>query len=336
MGTPLRTHLGANEVVVHTTDAMTRESRRQFGSGGAIESAFDTMGRMIERRAVTGATAIGPVTQPQWVGIVQDNVSALLACTYDADSRITSTRDSWHGLTTYDHDPVGQLLASVPEHARAELFTYDPAGNIQERGDSAVDRVYDQGNRLLRKGGTVYTWDNDGQLSEKAGEVNGRSWKWNYLYSGAGQLKVATKEDGTRVEFDYDPFGRRVEKRTIASLPDGGSLRSRTLFVWDGDVLVHEIKQTGLESGKPVLSEKTYVFEDRSHAPMAEMCHRTNGAERDGGWRFHLTDAIGAPKCLIDGAGHATDAASHGIYGKAEAGAERTCHSDWLSGPIRR
>jgi hypothetical protein len=44
----------------------------------------------------------------------------------------------------------------VPEKARAELFKYDPAGNLAEADEGAPLRVYGPGNRLLRKGDTEY------------------------------------------------------------------------------------------------------------------------------------------------------------------------------------
>ena len=60
------------------------------------------------------------------------------------------------------YDPIGQLLAMVPDQGKAELFRFDPRGNIYEAGPGAPLRVYGKGNRLLRKGDTLYTWDDDG------------------------------------------------------------------------------------------------------------------------------------------------------------------------------
>ena len=61
---------------------------------------------------------------------------------------------------------------------------------------------------------------------------------------------------------------------------------SATRFVWDGDVLVHEIEARAREGGDPVVEERTYWFEDDgTFAPVAHRERRgatTSGARRAG------------------------------------------------------
>ena len=134
-------------------------------------------------------------------------------------------------------NPIGQLLSLVPEKARAELFKYDPMGNLYETGEGAAERVYGPGNRLLRKGDTEYVWDWDGRLIEQrrrsaAGE---KEEVWRYAWSGAGLLKQVDRPDGLRVEFTYDPFARRISKRVThagETVPSGAGVGDAVRVGW--------------------------------------------------------------------------------------------------------
>jgi RHS repeat-associated protein len=196
----------------------------------------------------------------------------------------------------------------VPEKARAELFRYDKTGNLFEDGPQAETRVYSKGNRLLQKGNTQYAWDQDGRLVEKRtvepqpGLETPKEEVWKYQWNGAGLLQRATRHDGLIVECTYDPFARRLEKRVYAQksklLPP--TLQARTRFVWDGDVLVHEIREAGLEKGDPVVEERTYWFEDDGFEPLAHREKRVDDVGRErGGWFHYVNDPIGTPDRLL-------------------------------------
>lgn len=133
----------------------------------------------------------------------------------DANFHTFHRFDQRRGWTSYQYDPVGQLLARAPEQARAEVFRYDPAGNTHEGGPGATSREYGPGNRLVRKGNTHYRWDAEGRLCEKWVDdpETGARRAWSYTWSVAGLLESVTTPEGERVELRDDPFGRRLEKR---------------------------------------------------------------------------------------------------------------------------
>ncbi len=143
----------------------------------------------------------------------------------------------------------------VPEKARAEVFRYDAAGNLHEADSGAEARKYGRGNRLLRKGETEYRWDDDGRLVEKRtlDPGSGKMAIWRYSWDGAGLMRSAEGPDGIRVDFTYDPFARRVLKRVTKPSPTRKerALLSVTRFVWDGEVLVHEIEEAYRDSADP-------------------------------------------------------------------------------------
>jgi RHS repeat-associated protein len=223
----------------------------------------------------------------------------------------------------------------VPEKARGELFRYDAVGNLYETGEGAEERVYGQGNRLLRKGEWQYAWDQDGRLTEKrrSDPASGQDEVWRYRWDAAGLLKEVERPDGLRVAFAYDAFARRLSKRVTRSgttKPDRVFV-SETRFVWDGDVLVHEIESRAREDGDPVVEERTYWFEDDGFAPVAHREKRLDDVGRDGGGWFHyVNDPIGTPERLVDRRGEVACELTRSAWGKTE-----TRPGEKASTPIR-
>ncbi len=316
MGARRRTVLDEGHSVEHARDALGREIRRGLPGGGQIESMFDPLGRL-SRRRVHQPTLHRSMSreEPAWVGAQAGVASVEKAYRYDWDGELIESWDQQHGRTEYQYDPVGQLLAMVPEKARGEVFRYDPAGNLFESGAGAPERVYGKGNRLERRGNTTYTWDDDGRLVAKVVRGPAGEQRWKYRWNGSGLLQAATGPDGTVVEFGYDPFARRVDKRVSKPTAVGGKPvpMTRTRFVWDGDVLVHEIAEAAQAGGDPVVEVKTYCFEDDGFEPVA---HREKGE-----WFHYVNDAVGAPEHLVDGQGRVALELRREAWGRVEAAA---------------
>ncbi|KYG05969.1 hypothetical protein BE21_37585 [Sorangium cellulosum] len=312
-----RTVLDGRVVVDHASDLLGREVARALPGGGRIESAYDVSGRVERRRAVGPAreVRVGP-GEPAWVGPRPENVTLDMAYRYDPVGELSAAWDQGRGWTSYRYDPVGQLLARAPEQARAEVFRYDPAGNSYEAGPGAVPREHGRGNRLVRKGNTRYLWDAEGRLAEKWEEdpAAGARRAWKYTWDLAGLLESVTTPEGERIELRYDPFGRRVEKRVgqaPASSLQAFRPRSVTRFVWDGDVLVHEISQMAQPDGElSAVKVKTYCFEDDGFAPVA---HRDGG-----GWFHYVNDPIGTPERLVDDRGEVACELRREAWGRTE------------------
>ncbi|WP_437585606.1 RHS repeat-associated core domain-containing protein [Sorangium sp. So ce1000] len=316
-GARRRTVLDGRVVVDHASDVLGREVARALPGGGRIESAYDRMGRLERRRAVglPREVRVQP-GEPAWVGPRPENVTVDMAYRYDPVGELGASWDQRRGWTSYQYDPVGQLLARVPEQARAEVFRYDPAGNSHEAGEDAAPREYGRGNQLVRKGNTLYRWDTEGRLAEKRVDdpETGARRAWSYTWNLAGLLESVTMPDGERIEFRYDPFDRRVEKRmgkAPASSLQAFRPHSVTRFVWDGDVLVHEISRRAQAEGDPVVEVKTYCFEDDGFAPVA---HRDAG-----GWFHYVNDPIGTPERLVDERGEVASELRREAWGRTEA-----------------
>ncbi|MGK4003716.1 RHS repeat-associated core domain-containing protein [Sorangium sp. So ce1036] len=196
------------------------------------------------------------------------------------------------------------------------MFRYDPAGNSHEGGPEAPPQEYGPGNRLVRKGNMQYRWNPEGRLAEKSVEApaTGTRRDWMYTWNLAGLLESVTTPEAERIEFRYDPFGRRVEKRVgkaPASFLHAFKPHAVTRFVWDGDVLVHEITRRAHAEGDPVVQVKTYCFEDDGFAPVAHC--------EDGRWFHYVNDPIGTPERLVDARGEVACELRREAWGRTEA-----------------
>jgi RHS repeat-associated protein len=319
MGVPKRTLLDGEHRLEHQTDVLAREVQRNLPSGGVIESAFDPLGRLAQRlvRSHGGGRSIGS-GEPEWIGNSNNGVASTTAYAYDTDGKLETRRDPRRGSVRYQYDPIGQLVDAVPEKARAEVFRYDPAGNVYEAVSDENERAYGEGNRLLRKGVTDYTWDEAGRLSARVEHTPNGDRVWSYFWNGAGLLERISTPDRRSVQFAYDPFARRVSKHVMQH--DGLALRvlRRTRFVWDGDVVAHEIRED-LGEGEPVVHEKSYLFLEGSLEPAA---HRDTDAlandDRSGGWFHYVNDPIGTPEHIVDAEGRIACDIERRVWGETK------------------
>jgi RHS repeat-associated protein len=313
-GSRRKTLLDGAFEIQHTPDALGREVERRLPGGGRINSAFDAEGRLA-RRAAMAPTAHAPrgAGEPEWLGTRYDGVTADRSYRYDWDGELIEVLDAQRGSTRYEYDPVGQLVAMVPPKARALVFRHDPAGNLHE-GEGGAERVYEHG-RLARIGHTTYHWDGEGRLSEKRTRdpKTLSESSFHYTWDASGMLRKVESPSGEIIEFAYDPLARRVEKKISRKAAPGRKpiFVSKTRFVWDSDVLVHEIKKSAREGGDPVVEERTYCFEDSSFEPAA---HREGS-----NWLAYMNDPAGAPDRLIAADGSVAAEIERAPWGRGKA-----------------
>ena len=93
--------------------------------------------------------------------------------------------------------------------------------------------------KLITKGRQFF-YDEEGNLAKKI-EPDGGTW--TYLYFGNGMLREVTRPDKSCVSFQYDTFGRRIEK-SVTSIHSKGVSEGRQQkvirFLWNGNNLFHE------------------------------------------------------------------------------------------------
>lgn len=315
-----REHLldgGARRVLIEP-DAIGREVVRELPGGARLESRFDVMGDLARRRVVIGSSAPRPKPgEPDFVaGQPGLEVTADHTYRYSLTGVVIEDQHDRRGRTGYERDMLGRLLAVVPEGARGQLFAYDAAGRLRDA--NGEERIYGPGGRLLRRGPFELLWDDDGRLVEKRRrDPGGRDEVWRYVWNAAGHLERVVAPDGSVSRYAYDPLARRLHKQV--SRADGGLSRS-VRFVWDGDVLVHEIRRTASAAGDPIVEERTYCFDEVGFVPELHRDVRAEGDTRiEGPWFQYMVDAVGAPDRLIAEDGSVALDVTRSAYGTAQS-----------------
>jgi RHS repeat-associated protein len=180
-------------------DAQGRRSEQVFGNGVTARYVYDGLGRVSE------------LTYRNRDGSVLYHYRVL----HDVNRRISAMAQKGSDVR-FLYDPVGRLKDISDSEGRSKTLTYDAAGNrmIEQSVDRSAKRVeipyaYGAGHRLMRRGGTVYRYDEEGNRTAK--ESDGGVTR--YVYGAGNRLLRVELPGDPPVEFRYDFFGNRIERK---------------------------------------------------------------------------------------------------------------------------
>ena len=256
-------------------DDLYRETSR---SQGALRSqyAYDPMGRLRSHRA--------SAHQSPGAQVVVER-----AYQYDLAGNLLSRQDSLRGLTEFQYDPTGRILAA--RGRIEEFFAFDPAGNIQEPSASGPAPI--AGNRLRVYQDLRFEYDEHGNVTQrKKGAHEEAHFEWGPDHQMA-QATVTRHGVTQTTRYEYDAMGRRTRKNDAFGA---------TEFLWDGDLMIEARR------GK---KQALFLFEPDSFVPLATV--------QDGCTYWYQCDQIGAPQELTDGEGKIAWAAHYRAWGEAAA-----------------
>ena len=139
------------------------------------------------------------------------------------------------GITLYSYDDLDRLTGVNSPDRTAARYVYDAVGNRLELVQSrrTINYTYDKANRLLHAGTTIYTWDNNGnQTQKRSGGIT------DYTYDHLNRLSSIVLPDGTTKRFAYYPDGRRLStsdqtEGTIYHFYDGLNELAEGRQQWD-------------------------------------------------------------------------------------------------------
>ncbi|MHC8380131.1 RHS repeat-associated core domain-containing protein [Pseudomonas sp. LB3P14] len=215
---------------------------------------------------------------------------------YDANGNLAGIDDSRKGNRSYHYDPLDRLInvrGSTPES-----FAHDPAGNLLGQGDQPSANLANvKGNRLLMQGDRHYDYDAYGNLiRERRG--TGQKLVTEYRYDCQHRLIGASLPGGSIASYQYDAFGRRIEKSV-----DGHT----TEFLWQGERLIAESADNRY---------RTYIYEPGSFRPLVML--DGEGPLKATPFYYQL-DHLGTPQELTDYSGEIMWSAKYRAYGNLAA-----------------
>jgi RHS repeat-associated protein len=140
-------------------------------------------------------------------------------------------------VTTYGYDNLNRLEKVTDPLGNIVTYTYDPTGNRLsmvtgvDKWSSTINYNYDAGDQLLSAGGTMYTYDNNGNLIKKS-EPEGTT---SYGYDAANRLSSVSISQSPR----YTPDSNDTLNEKDADTPQD-SLKDKNEntvlhFAYDGD-----------------------------------------------------------------------------------------------------
>jgi RHS repeat-associated protein len=313
----LLVNIGEKEIT-YERDINGRLTNRQMANGLNERFDYDINGRLSGQKITVGGGGREIVKRGyEW----------------DALGNVVGISDSLHGSKRYSYNAVERLSkveriisgekvalpeqpreasrtkSVIPENKRlwvsddrsgrdfgqireVEEFQYDGDGNLLERKSNVRGSrrfKYGKGDKLTNQEKVQYIYDAVGNLIQKR-QADGSSI--SYQYDADNQLVLVSTETNGKIEFRYDAFGRRTTK-----ISDKGT----TGFIWDGDVLLSENKDSQLVT--------EYVHE--GFVPLAKI--------KDSRIETYHTDYLGTPKEVSNDAGEIVWQGNYDEYGRVEA-----------------
>jgi RHS repeat-associated protein len=189
------------------------------GPTGSVKYARDGLGR-VQQRQVVGQPAVDYAYDPVGNVTAASMPQASVTYAYDAANRPSSLTRANGVKTDYGYDPVGRLLSIVHARGTSNLlslaYSNDSAGRrVSQQSSSAQPLVtepatatYDSANRLVQRGTTTYSHDENGNLTSESGLAGATTYTWD----ARNRLSRVTAPDGQATQFTYDFAGNMIRQ----------------------------------------------------------------------------------------------------------------------------
>ena len=284
----------------YTYDVLNRPASIINPQGITVLFKYDAAGRRIAKSVLTSGVQPLTITDYAYDAAGQllritnkagGKPVAFAKYTYDDAGNRISMEDQ-NGVHTYRYDASNRLIVArdLPlTPFSGEGFAYDKAGN--RRHDTIVkDYKYDKANRLLENTLYRYTHDLNGNLTSRTEKVG--SATISYAYNPEQRLSEVITPNA-KVEYKYDPLGRRIEKSVA-----GSPLR----YVYDNEDII------------AILDGNNNPTETFTHGPgIDEPLVMT---KPDGADYFYHADGLGSITALTSETGEIAQTIKYQSYGK--------------------
>ena len=294
---------GSRRALAIVRDPRGAPAARELRDGARLATQFDELYRLKERRVDPPEDRRGMSSdEPAYLG---ERSAVRYAFGYTSVDEVSTV---WRpdGSVEYKYDVRHHVLSERKNGTLTAEFAANGVDDYFEQGKDARARVYGPGSRLDSMGDFDFVYDAHGRLREKVHRSpNGRHEVTKFDWDGWGLLRAVETHDGTKVEFEYDPFARRLAKRVYRKR----KLVERHHYVWNLMSVLHDVS-VGVASEPQAV--QTYLFDEENRLePIAQ--------DSGDGWLYHLTDVNGAPLELVDGRGRSAARFDRTVFGVLSA-----------------
>jgi YD repeat-containing protein len=143
------------------------------------------------------------------MGRVTKQIVNAIGATPCAAGYVPSTVADQDVLTTFTYNALNRLTSATQSNSISHSYTYDPVGNqLTETACiggacGTTGYTYDNANRLKFVNGLVYTWDNNGNLTNDSAIT--------YTSDAANRLKTVT-QGANSYSYVYNGTGDRLQQ----------------------------------------------------------------------------------------------------------------------------
>jgi RHS repeat-associated protein len=287
-------------------DGLGRRTKLGYPNGATTSYRYDSSGRLVKLEHTTRH------------GRTMDS----FAYTLDRVGNRLSTTEA-NATTNYGYDAIYRLISAQRNRnhndRNGERYSYDPVGNRLSGPDQSTVYGYGTGNQLLKRDGISFSFDRNGNLVERSQDNDRhghreRAWKYSFDYEN----RMVKAENGTvNVSFAYDPFGRRIEKRTEITGPGehGHNVEEGvTRYLYDGMNLIRETREGHRNAGR--FETTSYLYGPNIDEPLA--------AESDHRSRYYHADGLGSIVALSDRHGTVVQEYDYDSFGTPNQRGENT------------
>ncbi|WP_437285704.1 RHS repeat-associated core domain-containing protein [Sorangium sp. So ce406] len=306
---------GAHQpIATFAYDPASVEVGRLFAGGGGIELTRDAHGNVVRSAVIGRGAAVVRPGEPTWVGKLGGPETLRFDYGWSPANELQVLADRDRGAQSFAYDARGRIAQKRHERrAGTEDYVLSPRGDVRWIDGRAQSHL--GGGRLVTTNGATLTYDARGRLVRKVEGAAVTTYAWSVL----GLLSGVTLPDGTRLEFVYDGFARRLEKRVARR----GAALVRHRYRWDGEDLLEETVEReastpGAATPFTLVERWRYAYAPGSPAPIAQAIDTEAGP---GAWKYLVhRDGAPVPLALVGADGTVDQVFETGAYGRVIAG----------------
>ncbi len=280
-------------------DELNRLTSITNNEGLTTNFAYDSLGRRTSMTHDNGVvTTYSYDTASQLLSLVHELGTAPInsfTYTYDKVGN-RKTKTDRVGLHSYTYDSLNRLTEAInplPTNP-LESLTYDEVGNRIDSNQNGAS-TFNDANQLEQDGNFTYTYDNNGNLTQKADTGLMSTF---YEYDAENKLIRVASMDKT-VNYKYDGLGRRVEKEVT----DTG-VTTIIQYIYDNEDILLE-----LDGSNNIVARYT-------HGPGVD---EPLIVEKNGVSSFYHGDGLGSITELTDHSGIVAQSYNYSSFGKIES-----------------